>query len=1178
VLALVVTIILTGGIALYAFSRSKNAGAVTFGWLVTAMTAWSICYIFELLAPTLSGKILAGKFEYIGITLTPVLWLLFALEYTGHKDWLTPTKRLGLFVFSALTFALTLTNEFHHLIYTATALDPQGYPTLVVLGHGFWFWVNVAVSYSLVLAGVMLYLMAYVQTQGPFRQQMSIMVVGSIIPLLVNAIRLFIPIPLHGFDLTPFTFAFSGILLSIGLFRFNLINLMPIATSLVMENLHDAVIVIDNSKRIVDMNSTAHQWLEIGNEAIGQSALDVISPADIVSQYWNVLEAQVQLEIGEGKQHRWLDTVISPLRDSRGKILGRVVVARDNTREHTLLLSEKHRAQQIELLNQITNTALQKTELNQMLQVLADQVGLLLEADDAFITLWDEAEQRVIPTTASGEFRDTYKNMRLDADENTMTASVLREGHSIPVEDVHNTPYMNSKLASDVPTCSMLGLPLIASDRKIGAVLISFNQQHQFTTDEIALGEQAAGQIALAVYKAKLYEAERQRARQMELLNSITRASLEMITFAEMLQILADRVGELLESDGTFITLWDEVEQKPIPAAAYGELQEIYPRMQFDPKETTLTGSVLQVGHSLAVEDVFKTPYMGANIAARFPSRSILALPLIAHGQKLGAALISFNQPHHFTEQEIVVGEQAAAQIALALNKAHLFEAVSKQVVQMRLIQEVSRQITESLDQTEICQKTVKAMIGIFQYDEAAISLLVEDNKLKLIAIGGTKEMGFSPGFQQAVGQGVMGHVAETRREYFTGDITSDPYYYHPGFLGTGAAAGVPILQDDLLLGVLYIQSAPPHIITRDDIQILQTIASHLVTAIQKARFHADINEHLVSMTALQSVTQTVNSSLELKNVFKAVVQLLKETYGYNYVSIYLLLDDSTLRLEAQVGYPEELVIAEIPISTGIVGRAVRTKQTQFIHNVKNDPTFLLASYEVESEICVPLLKNDKVLGVFNIESNSSRPLTEKDVKLLTTFAGPIAMAIDNARLHAEVTSLALTDGMTGLVNRRALDQILELEIARAKRYNHPLALIMMDIDAFKTYNDTYGHPAGDERIKAIAKILLTNVRDPDIGARYGGDEFVIVLPHSTKAGAWVLAERLRKSAEAQAPQKTISGATMAGYTLSLGLATFPEDGTTPAELLLAADNAELIAKQLGKNRICAAKSKVVDE
>jgi len=128
-------------------------------------------------------------------------------------------------------------------------------------------------------------------------------------------------------------------------------------------------------------------------------------------------------------------------------------------------------------------------------------------------------------------------------------------------------------------------------------------------------------------------------------------------------------------------------------------------------------------------------------------------------------------------------------------------------------------------------------------------------------------------------------------------------------------------------------------------------------------------------------------------------------------------------------------------------------------------------------------------------------------------------------------------------------------------------------MDSFKEFNDRYGHPAGDERLKAIANILRENMRDPDAAARYGGEEFAIILPHTTKEGAMSLAERLRESAEEQARGEPTTNAYIAGYTISLGAATFPYDGLTSTSLLRAADNAKMNAKRLGKNRVCAAET-----
>jgi diguanylate cyclase (GGDEF)-like protein len=231
----------------------------------------------------------------------------------------------------------------------------------------------------------------------------------------------------------------------------------------------------------------------------------------------------------------------------------------------------------------------------------------------------------------------------------------------------------------------------------------------------------------------------------------------------------------------------------------------------------------------------------------------------------------------------------------------------------------------------------------------------------------------------------------------------------------------------------------------------------------------------------------------------------------------------------------------------------------------------LRASYEVQSEICVPLLKEDNVLGVLNVESKGDIPLNEKDVNLLNALAGSLAIAIDNARLHAEVKTMAMTDALCGLANRRAFDDTLKSEVVRANRYGTPLSLIILDIDSFKEYNDKWGHPAGDIRLKEIAGLLQANVREPDVAARYGGEEFAIILPNTTRIGARVLAERLRTFAEANAPGYDLSGFPIPGYTLSLGIATYPKDASTLNELILAADDAELSAKRRGKNRVHAA-------
>ena len=530
------------------------------------------------------------------------------------------------------------------------------------------------------------------------------------------------------------------------------------------------------------------------------------------------------------------------------------------------------------------------------------------------------------------------------------------------------------------------------------------------------------------------------------------------------------------------------------------------------------------------------------------------------------AALIGFSSYNRrFIERE---------QIAMARKLAHeqsLLSLEQRKSAQLGLLEEVGRQVTNSLDQKEILERTLEIVVNKFGFAEATISLLVNEDSLEVAAISGTQDFGYHPGFQQKIGQGIIGHVAETRTAYIAPDVSQDLYYFSSADRN-GSAIGVPMLDKENLLGVIYVESLRRDELQSDDMQTLQALANQVATSLQKARLYERTQTHLQIMTTLQSISHTVTSSLDLDEILNNVIQLLKDSFGYSYLSIYLF-EDGTLYMGAQLGYPDTQIIYEIPMTSGVIGRTARTKETQFVRDVSQDSDFLPASYEVKNEIAVPLIKDNNVLGVLNVESKGEIPLNENDVNLLNTLAGSVAVAIDNARLHAEVKLMAMTDVVSGMANRRAFDETLYGEITRASRYSQPISLIILDLDSFKEYNDKWGHPAGDIRLREIADLLRSNVRDPDLAARYGGEEFALILPNTSKGGAIRLAERLRQSAEESAPQKSDGTYPIPGYTISLGVATYPDDATSMEELLHMADNAELMAKRLGKNQVYAANS-----
>lgn len=495
-----------------------------------------------------------------------------------------------------------------------------------------------------------------------------------------------------------------------------------------------------------------------------------------------------------------------------------------------------------------------------------------------------------------------------------------------------------------------------------------------------------------------------------------------------------------------------------------------------------------------------------------------------------------------------------------------LLETEIRRSAQLGLLEEVGRQIADSFDPKQILQRSIDAVVNRFGYAEAAISLPTDDNMMEVTVIAGTQDFGYRPGFRQRMGKGIIGHTAAIRKTYISKHVATDPYYFSNDE-HYGSAICVPILNEHDLLGALYAESIEADAFNEEDAVTLETLANQISASLQRASLYSRAQDHLRVMSTVQAVSRVIISSLDLETIFTSVVRELKESFGYTHVSIYLLKDDY-LHLGAQIGYPKEMVIHKIHTSQGVTGRTIKSKTVQFIRDTSKEPSFLRADNNVNSEICIPLLKDNLVLGTLNVEGDSVHVLSNDDVELLTTLASPIALAVDNARLHAQVKAMAMTDAVSGLSNRYALEQALTAEVERARRLNTPLSLIIFDIDSFKTYNDKWGHPAGDIRLKATAKMIRNILRKYDVAARYGGDEFAIILPNTSEEGAFEFAKRLQNAARASTTETPIENKGVSGHTLSIGVATFPQDGSSLESLMLAADHAELTAKRFGKNQI----------
>jgi diguanylate cyclase (GGDEF)-like protein len=222
----------------------------------------------------------------------------------------------------------------------------------------------------------------------------------------------------------------------------------------------------------------------------------------------------------------------------------------------------------------------------------------------------------------------------------------------------------------------------------------------------------------------------------------------------------------------------------------------------------------------------------------------------------------------------------------------------------------------------------------------------------------------------------------------------------------------------------------------------------------------------------------------------------------------------------------------------------------------------------------VPLVYQDTVIGLLVLALADT--LSEGDRDLFVTVASQASLAFANAQLFQETLELSLKDGLTGILNRRALESRLELEWSRALRDQAPLSIVMVDIDHFKVYNDQHGHQLGDETLRRVARIIERNIRKVDAVARYGGEEFAIILPRAGKKEAIEVAKKLRRSVE-QADFVRGYLQPLGRVTISCGVSTAPEDATSVDHLIKRADEALFSAKEAGRNTVRAYGEPVVE-
>lgn len=349
---------------------------------------------------------------------------------------------------------------------------------------------------------------------------------------------------------------------------------------------------------------------------------------------------------------------------------------------------------------------------------------------------------------------------------------------------------------------------------------------------------------------------------------------------------------------------------------------------------------------------------------------------------------------------------------------------------------------------------------------------------------------------------------------------------------------GLILMSFDLLLEVMmaYALSFREYLEVKDRlIARLETLNQELTAA------NSDLETKVQELTVIQDMTRELGSCLDLELTARIITRHLRELFHCN-GGLYLVNGNGewqgyTLEETLVPGAPPEELAAGAGQSARLAGR----------------------------DLTLPLVIGQEVGGAVFLQKDGG--FSADEVRLVEIIAGYAALAVERAQLYETMKRQATIDAKTGLYNYQHLMDLLEKELARARRYQRTFTLAMLDIDDFKIYNDTHGHRQGDKALQKIAAIIQSSIREVDIAARYGGEEFVMIMPETNTLEATAVTERVRRNIMNAAIDNEGCGPGRV-LTVSIGLATYPLDAATVGELIDAADSALYMAKGQGKNMV----------
>ncbi len=547
--------------------------------------------------------------------------------------------------------------------------------------------------------------------------------------------------------------------------------------------------------------------------------------------------------------------------------------------------------------------------------------------------------------------------------------------------------------------------------------------------------------------------------------------------------------------------------------------------------------------------------------------QTVAAISLQGKDNAFGVLLLGTPETRQFTSSELRLLLALGHQIGMTVENSYLIQQTSRRTEELHILNEIGRALSSTLKAEILLEKIYTEMQRVIAVTDIYIAFYDPDKKVLRF------DLEIANGVRMAKRERPAGnHLSEYVIRTGQPLLIREKFNQAVEKLGVtpvaerGCFCAVPLVRYGRSVGLMAVHSQQERVFDEGHLDLMRVLASEATIALENARLFQAEQTKSQHLSLLNAISRNAISTLNPDEMLARMAEDLEHGLNYDHIGIGVLdYANKQVVIQAESGQRRESLGQRIPLGEGIVGQVARTGEKRVVDDFSTDRQSAPVLKNSKSGAALPIHFTDQLYGVLYVESSERHDFLPEELQVLTTVADLISGALHHAITFQRAQEQAMTDGLTGLKTHRFFMESLSAEWKRATRAGRPFSLVLIDLDRFKFVNDFYGHLEGNQVLQRVSKILEDNCRRSDVVARYGGDEFVVLMPETNVEQARQLSNKLRAlmASEPLLHERNVSG--------SFGIASYPVHGSTPQELVQVADSAMYLSKHQGGNAVSSA-------